>query len=114
MVWHFASDPQNKVTISQSSIQQMQAGIYIFNNAVIEATSSTFSNNDNRSILFSEITDINYGGIIKDNIFIGDININSNIPLHGIEIENSSNIKIGDLNNAGSFNTFKTCKMELT
>lgn len=103
----FASDPQNKVTISQSSIQQMQAGIYIFNNAVIEATSSTFSNNDNRSILFSEITDINYGGIIKDNIFIGDININSNIPLHGIEIENSSNIKIGDLNNAGSFNTFK-------
>ncbi|MBK7689776.1 MAG: hypothetical protein IPJ31_01190 [Bacteroidetes bacterium] len=98
-----ADDPQQKVSIDNSTLRQMHAGILISNDAVLQATNSTFENNDIRSIKFSAMNDPTYTGKVEGNTFNGM----QYECKHGIEIFNSNYINIGNAGNINSGNTFK-------
>lgn len=98
-----ANAPQQKVVIDQSTVRDMQSGILIANNAVLEATNSNFLNNANRSIKFSGMNDPAYAGFVEGNTFDGM----QYECAHGIEIFNSNNINIGNVGNTNSGNKFK-------
>ncbi|MBK8144718.1 MAG: T9SS type A sorting domain-containing protein [Bacteroidetes bacterium] len=98
-----ADDPQQKVSIDNSTFRQMHAGILISNDAVLQATNSTFENNDIRSIKFSAMNDPTYTGKVEGNTFNGM----QYECKHGIEIFNSNYINIGNVQNVNAGNTFK-------
>ncbi|MBK9299224.1 MAG: T9SS type A sorting domain-containing protein [Bacteroidetes bacterium] len=89
-----------------STIRDMNVGIQLIHNAFIQARNSSFIDNESRSILFSEMNDPTYEGIVEGNTFDGM----QNECAHGIEIFNCNYINIGNEGDVNSGNTFKELK----
>jgi len=100
-----AAYASNKISITNSTIRDMNSGIKLSNNAELNAEGSTFENNIIRSILYKNINNSNYAGYIKACTFKQGTSSNL-IPEHGIEIVNSDYIIIGG-NSVSDGNTFK-------
>lgn len=104
----YAEDPTAEITLENCTIQDMENGVVLKQGAKTTITNSEFKN-CNRSIAIFENNAITNCSI-TGNTFTADANMlapYANLkPEHGIYVENSASLQLGDINNTNVGNTF--------
>ncbi|MEI7487917.1 MAG: right-handed parallel beta-helix repeat-containing protein, partial [Chryseobacterium sp.] len=104
----FANDPSTFISIVNSTMEDAFYGLAVSNDALLRASDNIFRNNITSSIEFKNISNANYGGWVRHNLFTSDISAgNINKPFSGIRLINSAYITIGDASNTAYANTFE-------
>ena len=104
-----ANAPQQKVIVENGTrIKNAYTAINISDDAIIEASNSFFEDNAIACIALSNITYSTYPGFINKNVFSSSNNLPLPYPKteRGILMNDVQEIKIGNLNDANSGNTF--------
>ena len=103
-----ADDPSEQLILDGSTLQDMEGGVQLMNNAKADMSSNKFYNNFESVKIIGNTAAINIkliGNTFKmtDSLLVPH---SGEQPLHGIYIDNSKEVTIGDISNASSGNMF--------
>lgn len=101
-------DPSMQLIMNTSTMQDAENGILLYESAKCSLTNNTFINNHENVQIFGN-TNVNNIAITQNLFTSSGTMLNpyaSEKPLHGIFIDNSSEVNIGGLNNANNGNRF--------